>query len=58
MSSGRSLSLSLSRTGRWQKKEDKPASSRTLVNPRGHAGIIGGVFTISIVSVSMNVIVV
>lgn len=37
-------------SGRWQKKEDKPASSGTLVNPRGHAGIIGGVFTISIVS--------
>lgn len=46
---------------RWQKgaRGDPPPGGTKRVNhPGGHAAIIGGVFTISIVSLSMNVIVV
>lgn len=50
----------LSRLPCWQKKEREARlqGGPRVNSPRGHAAIIGGVFTISIVSLSMNVIVV
>ena len=44
--------------GRKRKGEARLQGEPRVNPPRGHAAIIGGVFTISIVSLSMNVIVV